>query len=70
MARCPSCSRNAQGLSVWLADFSGLSGSSDEVFGPANQTNETDKIDQMDQISFDARSGRANSPLNYGRAIN
>ncbi|MEQ1847868.1 MAG: hypothetical protein ABL983_20075, partial [Nitrospira sp.] len=33
------------GSSVWL---DGLSGSSGEVFGPANQTNETENIDQTD----------------------
>jgi hypothetical protein len=44
------------GSSVWLDGLSGLYGSSDEVFGPTNQTNQIDDIDQMNQISFDARS--------------
>jgi len=48
-------SLNAPGWSVWLAGFSGLSGSFYRMSGPTNQINQ---IDKMNQSSFDARSGR------------
>jgi len=49
-----SCARaTRRDWSVW---FDGLSGSSGEIFGPANQKNETDKIEQTDLPLSDHRT--------------